>query len=164
MGELCVHRHAYQREAQNLSVKSKKPQCKTQYNTSHTEKDLRLHTQWEELESENGQADNGGTAQNIVTAGVPFLEQDSDHDLEWFKPQSKVAKLRIGHEEPGLHSSSKTPTMNPSDSSHRAKGQSFGSHMKTWGSIPRTRVRQQKRTSIRVVQATTPNCKASDRP
>lgn len=135
-GELCVHRQAYQREAQNLSAKSKKPQCKTQYKTSHKEKELRLHTQWEELESENGQADNGGTAQNIVTAGAPFLEQDSDHDFEWFKPQSQVAKLRIGHEEPGLHSSNKSPAtkanIHPSRSSHNAKLQGFGSAMKIW--------------------------------
>jgi len=82
----------------------------------------------------NEQADDGGTAQNVVTAGAPFLEQDSEHVPEWFKPQTQVAKLRIGHEDLGLHSSNKSPAtkanINPSGSSHKAKLQSSRSVMK----------------------------------
>ncbi len=59
-----------------------------------------MQEDWEEFESEGEEDDDLDTAQKTVAAGAPFLEQDSDHESEysatWFKPQRRVAKLRVG--------------------------------------------------------------------
>jgi len=65
------------------------------------EEDGDMQEQWEEFESEDEEDEDLEMAQKTVAAGAPFLEQDSEHDSEysatWFKPQTQVAKLRIGH-------------------------------------------------------------------
>lgn len=65
------------------------------------DEDEDMQEDWEEFESEGEDDDDLDTAQKTVAAGAPFLEQDSEHESEysatWFKPQSQVAKLRIGH-------------------------------------------------------------------
>lgn len=64
------------------------------------EEDEDMQEDWEEFESEGEDDDDLDTAQRTVAAGAPFLEQNSDHESEysatWFKPQRRVAKLRIG--------------------------------------------------------------------
>lgn len=65
------------------------------------EDDEDMQEDWEEFDSEGEEDDDLDTAQKTVAAGAPFLEQASDHESEysatWFKPATKVTKLRIGH-------------------------------------------------------------------